>query len=146
MIEARDICVSIKGRAILDRVCLLAQAGAITIIAGPNGAGKSTVLKVLAGLITPNSGSVLLDGRSAALIVAAERARLLAYLPQDRDVHWPLDVRAIVGLGRIPHLPPGAPPGARDYDAVDAAMRATDVVALADRSVRNCPAGSARAC
>src|SRR3546814_9680187 len=78
----------------------------LTGVIGPNGAGKTTLLKALMCLLGADRGRVLIDGRPAAQMTAGERARLLSYLPQGQDVHWPLSVERLVALGRLPHLAP----------------------------------------
>src|SRR6187455_1858133 len=47
----------------LDRVSLLVQSGEFVSLVGPSGCGKSTILKLVSGLLTPSSGSVMLDGQ-----------------------------------------------------------------------------------
>ncbi len=130
---ADRVSVTLGTRPVLDGVSLSVSAGEMVAVIGPNGAGKSTLLRSLAGLITPNSGSVRVDGRSLAGLPRAQLARAIAYLPQDRTVHWPLTVDTIVGLGRIPYgSRPGAL-GARDKTAVQSAIAALDLVGLAER-------------
>ena len=48
---------------VVDDVTLAADAGSLTYLLGPNGAGKTTVLRMIAGLSTPNSGTITIDGR-----------------------------------------------------------------------------------
>lgn len=141
MIEARDVLVRYRGRTVLDRISIVAERGAITVLAGPNGAGKSTLLKTLAGLVSPVSGSVLVEGQSAHVVGRDAMAKRLAYLPQERDVHWPLPVRGTVSLGRIPHLAAGTGLTPRDTQAIDDAMTAMDVLELADRPVTELSGG-----
>jgi iron complex transport system ATP-binding protein len=63
------------------------------------------------------------------------RARALAYLPQERTVHWALSARAVVGLGRLPYQPMGVGESASDTAAINAALAAMDVARLAHRPV-----------
>ena len=107
-IEAHRLGVDLKGRPVLRGVDFSAQPAEVTAIIGPNGAGKSTLLRALAGLLTPAAGTVLADARPLGDWDRQTLARSLAYLPQDRVVHWALTARTVVALGRLPHQPPGA--------------------------------------
>jgi iron complex transport system ATP-binding protein len=134
-IEARGLRVSLKGRDVLQGLDAVAPPGRFTAIIGRNGAGKTTLLKTLAGLIVPAGGAALVDGRPTAAWEPSELARVLAYLPQDRIVHWALTARVVVGLGRLPYQPLGAGESPADAAAIDAALAAMDVTRLAGRPV-----------
>jgi iron complex transport system ATP-binding protein len=132
-IVAKGARLSLGGRTVLDAVNLVVPAGRITAVVGPNGAGKSTLLRTFAGLVTPAGGEITLDDRPLAAHCGAERARVIAYLPQERAVHWPLSARAVVALGRLPHF--GASTVEADAAAVDDALAAMDIADLAERPV-----------
>lgn len=67
-IVARDVCVRRGGRELLNHIDLVLPCdGAITVLLGPNGAGKSLLVRVLANLIEPDSGSVHWAGAAPAL-------------------------------------------------------------------------------
>jgi iron complex transport system ATP-binding protein len=134
-IEARGLRVSLKGREVLRGLDLAAEPGRFSAIIGRNGAGKTTLLRALAGLIVPQSGTVMLDGADLAAWDRGRLARTLAYLPQERLVHWGLTARAVVALGRLPYQPFGMGESAADRAAVDAALAAMDSVHLAHRPV-----------
>jgi len=134
-IEALGLHLSLRSRAVLCGLDFVAHAGEMTAVIGPNGAGKTTLLRVLAGLLTPAGGTVSLDGRRIADWQPQELARALAYLPQERIVHWALSARAVVALGRLPYQPLGAGVSAADREAISAALAAMDVAHLADRPV-----------
>jgi iron complex transport system ATP-binding protein len=140
MLDAREVTVHLAGRQILERVSSRAEAGRITAIIGPNGAGKSTLLRAMAGLLPLEAGSVDFDGRGLRSFEPAELARSIAYLPQERTVHWPLAVERVVALGRLPHRT-GMMPDGRDRAAVDAAMQTMDVSDLAQRPVSQLSGG-----
>ncbi|MCL6467145.1 MAG: ATP-binding cassette domain-containing protein, partial [Ralstonia sp.] len=57
-----DLRVAVDGRVLVERLSMTATAGQLWCVVGPNGAGKSTWLSVLAGLRSPDGGSVALDG------------------------------------------------------------------------------------
>ena len=102
-LEARSLSVDLGARRALDRIDLSLEPGRLTVIVGPNGAGKTTLLRCLAGLAKPARGDVILNGAAVARMRASERARSIAYLPQDGGVAWPLPVASVVALGRLPH-------------------------------------------
>ena len=141
MIAARRLDVSLGRRPVLRGVDVRLDAGELVGVLGANGAGKSTLLRTLAGLIVPERGQVQLDGRPLSGIAAAERARSIGYLPQDRIVHWPLSARAVVTLGRDPHRSPGGRATADDDAAIEDALRRMDATALADRPVTELSGG-----
>ena len=69
-------------RTIVESIDVQVPDGKITVIVGPNGCGKSTLLRALARLMTPRSGSVLLDGRDIHSLPTREVAKRLGLLPQ----------------------------------------------------------------
>ena len=141
ILAADEIDVRLQNRPVLERVTVALEPGRITAIVGPNGAGKSTLLKALAGLIEPVNGRVTLDGQPLARFNRPALARSIAYLPQERLVHWPLTARAIVALGRLPHRTAYAGESGRDAAAIGTAMVAMDIGAFADRPVNELSGG-----
>jgi tungstate transport system ATP-binding protein len=59
-----DVSVTVRSLIILDRLSLTITAGPPTVLIGPNGSGKTTLLKVIMGLLSPNDGRVIYDGRN----------------------------------------------------------------------------------
>jgi iron complex transport system ATP-binding protein len=93
----------IDGTLILDGVVFDVPAGEVTALLGPNGAGKSSLLRVIAGIRRPQSGTVLFDGDDLLAMRRRDRARRVALVEQDATTELPLTGRAVVGLGRTPH-------------------------------------------
>ena len=137
-LTATEVQVRLAGRAVLDSLSLACGRGRITGLVGPNGAGKSTLLRALAGLVPLTGGEVLLDGRNLAAMAPGELGRHLAYLPQERVVHWPLAVHRVVALGRLPHRGHGSH---ADALAIRQAIVAMDLAHLADRPVAEISGG-----
>ena len=135
MLQAKDVGVWLSGRHVLHGVSLTVHPGEIVAVIGANGAGKSTFLRVIAGLLSPDEGSVALGEQPVTTLDRRALGREIAYLPQDRTVHWPLSVRRLVALGRLPHRARVAGPSAADLDAIERAMTAMDVLPFADRPV-----------
>jgi iron complex transport system ATP-binding protein len=122
--------VTVGGR--LTTVSASLKPGTITAICGPNGAGKSTLLQILAGLLRPDGGTVLLCG--APLPASRERARAIGYQPQAGEIAWDLSVEGLVALGRLPH-------GDRAAAPIDAALATVDLQHMRQRRVSTLSGG-----
>ncbi|ALG90639.1 MULTISPECIES: ABC transporter ATP-binding protein [Actibacterium] len=114
-------------RAVVRDVSLRVGAGECVGLIGPNGAGKTTLMRAALGLL-PATGT-----SSVAALPAAARARQAAWLPQMRDIAWPVSVETLVALGRTPHLAPGGRLREADRAAVDAALARLDLAAFRSR-------------
>lgn len=102
--QAEGLRVARGGRTVLQDLSLRLQAGTWTTLIGPNAAGKSTLMAALAGVQTTHSGEVMLAGRPLHAWSATERARQLAWLPQQTPGDIDLRVSDTVLLGRLPYL------------------------------------------
>ncbi len=132
-LAGENLQLALGARNVLSGARLTVESGQVVAVVGPNGAGKSTLLKCLAGLLTPTAGTILLNGKTLADWPRDELARAIAYLPQERAVHWPLSVETVVSLGRIPY---GGRPGAiagMHRAAVSGAIAAMQLDDLRDR-------------
>ncbi len=142
LLEARGLHVRLGGRDVLHGVSCSVTPGDFVAVAGPNGAGKSTLLRALAGLTVPSAGSVNLGGAELRSFDRRELGRSIAYLPQDRTVHWPLTSRAVVALGRLPYgSGPQRGESEEDRAKIEAALKEMDAVALANRPVAELSGG-----
>jgi iron complex transport system ATP-binding protein len=135
MIRIDNLSVDLGRHRALDAVTLDLARGRVTAILGANGAGKTSLLRAIAGLVKPSAGQIILDGQSLAALSLPERARRIGYLPQNGQPAWALTVRELVALGRLPHRSPFAALSPADTAAIEAAINATDIAHLADRTV-----------
>ncbi len=89
MLELQDIVWSLPdGEKIINGINMHAGAGKLTVVTGPNGGGKTSIAKLTAGLYTPDSGHILLDGRDITNLDMTQRAKLgIAYAFQS-PVHF----------------------------------------------------------
>lgn len=140
-IVAEKLGFSYGGKPVLHGVSVRIEAGKLMMLVGPNGSGKSTLLKLLSGFLTPERGTVLLEGRSPADYPWRERGRMLAFLSQEFQPGLEFTVRETVMLGRNPHLHAFAVPGAADREAVRQAMEDMELSHLADRPVNRLSGG-----
>ncbi len=130
-----------RGRAVLNDIGVAIKPGQVTGLVGPNGAGKTTLLRVALGLLDAPQGEVRLLDRNARDWSREARARAMAYLPQGADAHWPLEARALVALGRMPHRAAFAPLSAEDAIAVEKALARCDAGQFATRRMDELSAG-----
>lgn len=101
-IEAKGLFKSFDGKQAVRGVSLAVPEGSIYGILGPNGAGKTTTLRMLLGIIDPDSGTRTLLGHAAPL----EAARLVGYLPEERGLYPAMHAReAIAFMGALRGLP-----------------------------------------
>ena len=103
-------------RPVLNGASLELNAGEIGILLGKNGSGKTTLFKNILGIHKPDSGRILFEGENLLHMSRKERARRIAYVPQ--DIHFgALTVFDSVMLGRISYF--GLRSGDADYTAVE---------------------------
>jgi iron complex transport system ATP-binding protein len=110
---------------------------------GPNGAGKSSLLRALAGLV-PRTGTVSWGEQPIANEPSRERAQTIGYLPQIPELHWPIRVRELIALGRLPHRSLRYSLTADDRHRVDEALERTGTMHLAERSADELSGGELR--
>jgi iron complex transport system ATP-binding protein len=138
LLDARHVTVELGGKRVLEDASLSIAAGERVALVGPNGAGKTTLVRALAGL-QAHSGTVTIAG--VAVHDRRARARTLAYLPQGHVAYWPLPVRDIVALGRLPHGGAGDVLSPDDRDKTVRALSALGLDDLANRPVTELSGG-----
>lgn len=109
MIELKEITFDYNGNEgkenfRLDNVSLKVNPGDFLTILGPNGSGKSTMLKIASGYLTPHYGKVLLKEKEIRNYSAKERAKIMAYVPQNYSTIYSFSIYEIVAMGRTPHM------------------------------------------
>ena len=139
-LSAEHVHVRLRDQTVLQDFTATFHRGRVTALLGPNGAGKSTLLSCLSGLRRPDSGRACLGGVDVTAIDRRERARRIGLLPQSGEVHWDVDVAALVALGRFPHRGRWGETDA-DKRAVLRAMAVTDVTQFANRSAKRLSGG-----
>jgi iron complex transport system ATP-binding protein len=104
MLSVRNLHFSYGRVPVLKGVSFEARPGEVCGLFGPNGCGKTTLFRCCLGLLGGRADVLAVNGRSLAALPAARRARLIAYVPQEHSLPFPLAVRDVVMLGRTPHM------------------------------------------
>jgi ABC-type cobalamin/Fe3+-siderophores transport system ATPase subunit len=120
-------------RAAVRNVSIDVGPGTFVGVLGPNGSGKSTLLKLLGRLLTPDAGTVVLDGRPIAEWPRQIVARRIAMVPQETHPAFEYTVLELVLMGRYPHLGALAIEGPADIGIAREALRATGMSAFESR-------------
>ncbi|ABD55042.1 ABC transporter ATP-binding protein [Jannaschia sp. CCS1] len=129
---------------VFQNLTLTIPKGEVTALCGPNGCGKSTALKAMRGLLPLTAGQILMDAMPLAHWDAKALARAVAMLGQTPSAPEEMRVRDLVALGRYAHRRPFAGLTGCDHAAIEAAIRATDMHALADTALANLSGGQAQ--
>ena len=109
--------------------------GELLAILGPNGSGKSTLVKLIVGILDPESGVVSVDGRDLASMSRRESARLIGYVAQDSSVRFPLTAFELVLQGRFAQGRLIGFESERDVREAEWAMEVTETSDFAARSL-----------
>lgn len=108
--------------------------GSLTGLIGPNGCGKTTLLKLLSGVLTPDSGTISLAGAALASMSRRHVAQRIAVVPQETHPAFEYTVLEMALMGRHPHLGPFQLEGPADLAIARESLAATGTLHLADRS------------
>ncbi|MBP2029189.1 zinc transport system ATP-binding protein [Methanohalophilus levihalophilus] len=137
-VEVRNLSVYYGRIPALKEVNLKVDKGDFLGIIGPNGGGKSTLLKVLLGLIKPDSGDVRIFGK-----VPAKAREYLGYVPQHSAYRpdFPVDVREVVLMGRLGKNRMLKKYTREDIEAVNNALRKVKMLEFKDRQISELSGG-----
>jgi thiamine transport system ATP-binding protein len=106
MLDVTDLVVRFDRRSVLDGLSLHVDDGEIVAVLGPSGAGKSTLLRVIAGLLRPDAGAVVLDG--VDITDQPAHLRNIGMMFQDEQLFPHLDVAANIAFGPRMHRWPAS--------------------------------------
>ncbi|SEQ37890.1 iron complex transport system ATP-binding protein [Devosia sp. YR412] len=140
-LRSQAATLSYDKRVIVEDLTFDIPAGSFTAIIGPNACGKSTLLRAMAGLLAPAAGQMILDGKGIASLAPREIAQRLGLLPQTAIAPEGITVAELVARGRYVHQRLLRQWSAEDRQAVDDALRLTNVTELADRRVEHLSGG-----
>lgn len=125
-IKTSGLSYGVNGKTIVDDVAFEIKRNEFLCIVGPNGAGKSTLLRLLARIINPTAGRILVDGENISGYEAKELYKKISFLPQTSYFDFPLSVLEVVLTGRYPYL------GIFESESEKDIRRAEDCLSLVD--------------
>lgn len=138
-ISVRGISFHRGKRQILFDVSKTFEAGKLHIILGRNGSGKSTLLRLMAGLLKPSGGEVVINDRTLTTLSIRQRAETMAFLPQHHRAVFPFCVKDVVLTGRS--AASRFRPDAQDQSIAADAMALTGIIHLSDRDYTSLSGG-----
>lgn len=103
MLQVKNVSGGYEHREVVRNVSFQIKRGKIVGILGPNGSGKSTLLKLVSGILKPNDGEILINGKALSFYSSKELAQKMAVLPQLHANAFSNTVLEVVSLGRYPY-------------------------------------------
>jgi iron complex transport system ATP-binding protein len=146
VLSLKAVSFGYGSRSVIEAMSFDVRPGEFLAIVGPNGCGKSTALKLMAGLLAPSSGDVLLRGRQVAAMRRRAIARELSLLAQSNEAPAGMLVRDLIGMGRFAHEGWFTSSTKEDQRHIADAVRIMDVEAFADRRVGELSGGQLQRC
>lgn len=126
MIEVRNLTYSYGKKEILHNLSFQVETGTFHAILGANGCGKTTLLRCIAGLLAPQSGTVAADGKAIGQYNARQRAQKVALVQQHPQTDIEFSAFETVLMGRNPYQRHLQNESQEDWDIVEKAMRQTN--------------------
>ena len=141
MLDVRNLAFGFGARRVGTDVTFTLSKGETLAVLGGNGAGKTTLFRTLLGLLPPQAGEIQVDGDALDALTPNERARRLAYVPQQHVPSFGFSVEEVVLMGRASRLSTFARPGTADRVAAGDALTRLGIAALAPRPITELSGG-----
>lgn len=140
-LDIRSLSAAYGDVLALDDISLSVKKGEILGLIGPNGAGKSTLMRVISGVLDALEGEVLVNDQNVISLSPSQRARMLAVVPQARQLGGAFTVEQTVLLGRTAYLGFLGNPDEYDLDRTQWAMEQTAIEHLKNRKLAEISGG-----
>lgn len=133
ILEGRGLTIGYPDHIVGRELDVTLETGEVLALLGPNGGGKTTLLKTLLGLLKLKAGDVRLGGRPLDDYSIAERARVVAYVPQVHTGTFAFTVETVVLMGRTAHGNLFSRPSAHDRAVAYGALERFGIAGLSQR-------------
>ncbi len=141
MLKLTSLRVAYGRKNVLQDLSLEVEAGQILALVGPNGAGKTTLIRAVTGTLPLDAGQVWVRGRDVTKLGAPQKARLLAVVPQARQMGGAYTVKQAVMMGRTAYMGWLGKESEADKEAVQQALKQTHLEDFAERSIAQLSGG-----
>ncbi|MFC1997790.1 ABC transporter ATP-binding protein [Chloroflexota bacterium] len=141
MLKIKSISVAYGSQIVLKEISLDVAPGEILALIGPNGAGKTTLVRAVSGTVSLASGQVSGGGQDLSRLTTAQRARILAVVPQARQLGGAYTVEQAVMMGRTAYMSWLGRESEADQAAVHLALQQAHLEDFAQRSIAQLSGG-----
>jgi iron complex transport system ATP-binding protein len=141
VLSIENLSTGYNGNKVLHNINLKVPQGSVIALIGPNGSGKTTLIRAISGILTPSSGKVLYNDHDLTKKSIQERSKLIAVVPQIRNLPPAFSVYEVVALGRTPYLNWFGITSGPDHEIVKQCMAQVDLLDMADRNISELSGG-----
>ncbi len=141
LMEVKKIKFSYQDKPFIEELSVKFKKSKITSIIGPNGSGKSTLLMLLSRIYKAEDGMITLNAKDVWNYKIKEFAKNVAVVHQKNQIYRDLDVKTIVGYGRLPYLSYHQKLSEEDYQVIDWAITTTNLKEYKNRLLSNLSGG-----
>lgn len=144
LLQVENLHFSYPGKKILNGLDLQIDPGEIFCIFGTNGCGKTTLLDCILGLHSPSHGRMMIDGKDATGMSAAQKAKNMAYVSQKSNRTFPYTVLEMVLMGRTAYSGLLSSPGKKDVLIAEEALDSLGMLSFRNRVYTQLSGGEAQ--
>ena len=130
-----------KSRFSISNLSISLPKKKVTALIGPNGSGKTTILRILAGMLIPSAGELLLDGKDYQDFSRGQLAKKIGFLPQKENPSLDMSTNEYILTGRAPYIPFWQTPSAKDREIVGSILDKFNFQDLRETSIQKVSGG-----